>query len=169
MLTPSVSLNDSIVQRLSMASLAVRDCRNRLYRDRYNLSIAGWQILVRLHEQGPAVQRQICLWNRTDKVTVSRAVIRLVRRNLLMRINSNQDKRSQYLFLTPYGQELCTRLVRDSLDMEGYLLAGFDREERSMFTTCLRKIGYNAVPSEFEYLAPAKEQTAAFSNFESQK
>ena len=128
----SFCLNESIVQCLSMASLAVRDCRSRLYRDRYNLSIAGWQILVRLHERGPAVQRQLCFWNQIDKVTVSRAVIRLVRRNLLMRVNSNQDRRSQYLFLTPYGQELCRRLVIDARELEQQVFATMSRTDNHL-------------------------------------
>ncbi|MFT4077521.1 MAG: MarR family winged helix-turn-helix transcriptional regulator [Asticcacaulis sp.] len=116
--TSSFCIDDSIVQRLSMASLAMRNCRSQLYKDRYNLNIAGWQILVRVYEHGPAVQRQLCTLNKIDKVTVSRAVFQLVKRNLLTRVNSNQDKRSQYLFLTPYGEELCRRLVFDARELE---------------------------------------------------
>jgi DNA-binding MarR family transcriptional regulator len=115
---PSFCFDESIFQRLSMASLALRDCRSRLYKDRYNLNIAAWQILVRLYEHGPAVQRQLCALNKIDKVTVSRAVFQLVKRNLLTRVNSNQDKRSQYLFLTTYGEELSRRLIVDARELE---------------------------------------------------
>jgi DNA-binding MarR family transcriptional regulator len=138
-------LDDSIVQRLSMASLAVRTYRSELYKTRYDLTVAGWQVLARIYERGPAVQRQLCLWNNMDKVTVSRASAKLVKRKLLSRVNHNQDQRSQYLFLTPSGEELCRQMVYDAQAMnekvysdmspnERYILVGF--LARTQITVC---------------------------------
>jgi len=146
-------LTDSIIQRLAMASMAVRDHRASLYQDRYGLRLSEWQILASIHANGPMVQKQLCVRNLMDKVTVSRAVIMIVRRGLLNRVNHNWDKRSQYLILTSYGEELCTRLVRDSLDMERHFLSGFNGDEQSLFTNCLRKIERNAIHAEFGYPA----------------
>jgi DNA-binding MarR family transcriptional regulator len=137
-------LADSIVQRLSTASVAVRDYRTSLYRDRYGLRVSEWQILACIHAYGPMVQKQLCLRNLMDKVTVSRAVIKVVRRGLLNRVNHNWDRRSQYLILTAYGEELCARLLRDATDLERGLLAGLSVDERSVFTQYLHKIVRNA-------------------------
>jgi len=115
---------------LSVTSNRVSQTIADQYQALFGLTIPEWRVIAVVAENGPATQQAICGITRMDKVSVSRAAITLVNRNILTRAANVQDKRSHLLALTPTGQHLYEAVVPRALDMETQIFRELSAEER---------------------------------------
>ena len=83
---------------------------------------------------------EICRFMETDKVAVSRAVTKLVRKKRISRKLSSSDRRRSILRLTKGGLSIYKSIVPLVLQLEDSLVAGLSLRERRQFTELLGKI-----------------------------
>ena len=97
-------LDNYLPLRLFVASSSVSSLLATACDTLYGLKMAEWRIIAALAESGPSTQNDLVRRIYMDKVSVSRAVQTLVKRNLIRRLIILNDGRSHHLDLTHGGQ-----------------------------------------------------------------
>jgi DNA-binding MarR family transcriptional regulator len=136
--------------RLSYTSNLVSDRIARAYQALFGLTIPEWRLVAVIAEEHGITQQAIGGKTRMDKVTVSRAAIALVERNLVERAPNAGDRRSHLLRLTGSGQALYEQVAPKALDLERRMFGGFDAERIAAFVAMLRDIDAVALAVEAE-------------------
>jgi DNA-binding MarR family transcriptional regulator len=80
-----------------------------------------------------------------DKVTVSRAAISLIDRDLVARAENLSDRRSHLLVLTVAGRVLYDQVAPKALELEDQVFERFDSQELAVLEKMLRKIDASAL------------------------
>ena len=111
------------------------------YRERYGLDIPEWRVLATLGFRDAACSAQyIVHCTRTHKSTISRAVTGLMTRQLIERVENEDDRREYNLRLTRKGKALYDELIPCLLRKEREILSCLSPRERRDFATMLGKI-----------------------------
>ncbi|MDB5451829.1 MAG: transcriptional regulator, MarR family, partial [Caulobacteraceae bacterium] len=127
--TSGLTLDDYLPYRLSVASNAVSGLIARAYQDRFGLTVPHWRLICVIAEDGGLSQVQIVTRTVMDKVTVSRAAQRLVKRKLVDRAQHAVDARSHVLTLSEEGAKLYDEIAPLAEAYEAALIAGLKPEE----------------------------------------
>ena len=136
----SLSLDDFLPYRLSVAANAVSDVIASSYQSKFGLSIPQWRLMAVLGEGGPMTPQGLCARTVMDKVTVSRAAAALHERRLVEREPNASDGRSHRVGLTTAGQDLYAQIAPLALAHEARLLEGFSPFERATMQNLLRRL-----------------------------
>jgi DNA-binding MarR family transcriptional regulator len=111
------------------------------YRERYGLDIPEWRVLATLGFRNDACSAQyIAHCTRTHKSTISRAVTALLTRQLVERVENQDDRREFSLRLTRKGHALYQKLIPRLLRKERQILSCLSAQERKDFAGLLGKI-----------------------------
>jgi DNA-binding MarR family transcriptional regulator len=111
------------------------------YRDRYALDIPEWRVLATLGFRNEACSAQyISHCTRTHKSTISRAVTALMKRNLVERVENNDDRREFVLRLTRQGNALYRKLIPRLKRKEQEILSCLTAREKQDLARLLGKI-----------------------------
>jgi DNA-binding MarR family transcriptional regulator len=111
------------------------------YRERYGLDIPEWRVLATLGFRDDACSAQyIVHCTRTHKSTISRAVTALMTRQIIERVENEDDRREYKLRLTRKGKALFDELVPRLLRKEQEILSCLSPRERKDFAAMLGKI-----------------------------
>jgi DNA-binding MarR family transcriptional regulator len=133
-------LDDFIPYRLSFTSNLVSDTIAGTYEALFGLTIPEWRLIAVVAETGGITQGAIGARTRMDKVTVSRAAIALVGRELLARRPNPDDRRSHLLVLSEAGRTLHAAVAPKALDLEARIFASFAAADLDRFVAMLRQI-----------------------------
>jgi DNA-binding MarR family transcriptional regulator len=130
--------------RLNRLAAEVSAALSSEYQERYGLDIPEWRVLATLGFRNDACSAQyISHCTRTHKSTISRAVTALMQRQLVERVENEDDRREFSLRMTRKGralyEELIPRLLRKELEIMSCLTA----RERESFALALGKIEKN--------------------------
>jgi DNA-binding MarR family transcriptional regulator len=87
-----------------------------------NITQAEWRILTTLGAEGPSAQSRFVKRSPMDKITVTRTVKSLINAGLVESRESELDRRSRLLTLTPKGLSLYRSLAAKTLQLESELL-----------------------------------------------
>jgi DNA-binding MarR family transcriptional regulator len=126
--------------RLSILSNTVSNTIAREYRDLFGLSIPEWRVMAVLGRFGPLSASGACARTAMDKVTVSRAVARLIEQNLVKRETDPNDRRRSILKLTARGARTHRQIVPIARGRESELAAALTQKERRSLDTLLAKL-----------------------------
>jgi DNA-binding MarR family transcriptional regulator len=111
------------------------------YRERYGLDIPEWRVLATLGFRDDACSAQyISHCTRTHKSTISRAVTALMKRQLVERVENQDDRREFKLRLTRKGKALYQQLIPRLKRREQEILSCLSARERKDFALLLGKI-----------------------------
>jgi DNA-binding MarR family transcriptional regulator len=111
------------------------------YRERYGLDIPEWRVLATLGFRDDACSAQyIVECTRTHKSTISRAVTAMMTRQLIERVENEDDRREYNLRLTRKGKTLYEELIPRLLRKEQGILSCLSPRERRDFAAMLGKI-----------------------------
>ena len=111
------------------------------YQQRYGLDIPEWRVLATLGFRDDACTAQyIARCTRTHKSTISRAVTALMKRQLVERVENQDDRREFQLRMTPKGSALYQQLIPPLLRREQEILSCLSAQERKNFAKLLGKI-----------------------------
>jgi DNA-binding MarR family transcriptional regulator len=134
-------LEDFVPYRLSLLSNTVSQGISSAYRGPYGLSVTEWRVIAVLGRFPGLTASQIVQRTAMDKVAISRAVNRLLQRNLLERSPQRDDRRRMPLRLTNgAGEHLFRSVVPRALDYERRLLAILEPGERRALDRVLGKL-----------------------------
>jgi DNA-binding MarR family transcriptional regulator len=144
--------------RLNRLAAEVSNALSTEYQERYGLDIPGWRVLATLgFRKEPCSAQYVAECTRTHKSTISRAVTALMKRQVIERVENENDRREFRLRLTRKGRALYEELFPRLLQREQEILAGLTAQERRDLAILLGKLeaSLNLVQTSEE--ADAKE------------
>ena len=127
--------------RLNRLAAEVSSALSSEYQERYGLDIPEWRVLATLGFRNDACSAQyIAHCTRTHKSTISRAVTALMERQLIERVENEDDRREFALRLTRKGTALYEELIPRLLRREQEILSCLSAPERKKLALLLGKI-----------------------------
>jgi DNA-binding MarR family transcriptional regulator len=127
--------------RLNRLAAEVSAALSGEYQERYGLDIPEWRVLATLgFRSEPCSAQYIVHCTRTHKSTISRAVIALMKRQLVERVENEDDRREFALRMTAKGNALYQELIPRLLRKEQAILTCLSAQERKDFAGLLGKI-----------------------------
>jgi DNA-binding MarR family transcriptional regulator len=127
--------------RLNRLAAEVSSALSSEYQARYGLDIPEWRVLATLGFRNEACSAQyISHCTRTHKSTISRAVTALMDRQVVERVENEDDRREFRLRLTRKGKALYQQLIPRLLRKEQEILSCLSAQERRDFAGMLGKI-----------------------------
>ena len=127
--------------RLNRLAAEVSAALSDEYQERYGLDIPEWRVLATLGFRNDACSAQyIAHCTRTHKSTISRAVTSLMTRQLVERVENEDDRREFRLRMTRKGKALYEQLIPRLLRKEREIMSCLSASEREDFARLLGKI-----------------------------
>jgi DNA-binding MarR family transcriptional regulator len=127
--------------RLNRLAAEVSAALSSEYQDRYGLDIPEWRVLATLGFRNDACSAQyIAHCTRTHKSTISRAVTALMTRQLVERVENEDDRREFRLRLTRKGKALYEQMIPRLLRKESEIMSCLSLQEQRDFARLLGKI-----------------------------
>ncbi len=114
------------------------------YSKMFDLTIPEWRIVALLGSNPGLTAREIAPLASLDKVSISRAVERLIKSGRLEKKTLEGDRRSAALFLTQAGQLTLAEIIPLAQDYENKLLAEFSPEEIEQLDNFLNRLDTKA-------------------------
>jgi DNA-binding MarR family transcriptional regulator len=144
--------------RLNRLAAEVSLALSSEYQERYGLDIPEWRVLATLGLRDGACSAQyISDCTRTHKSTISRAVTALMQRQIVERVENEEDRREFALRLTRRGKTLYQELIPRLLRKEQEILACLSARERKELACLLGKIEKSLALVQTSREADAKE------------
>ncbi|MDZ4731801.1 MAG: MarR family transcriptional regulator [Xanthomonadales bacterium] len=132
--------------RLSVVSNTVSQGIAHIYQQDHDLTVIEWRIIAVLGRYPGLTASQVVERTVMDKVSVSRAVKRLLERGLLQRRTHGSDRRCRTLELTnSSGRKTFESIVPRARKYEQALLADFDALEIQTLVSLLSRLQNSAV------------------------
>lgn len=144
-----LTLERYIPYRLSILSNKVSTLVAQSYKDRFALSITEWRIMAVLGECPNASADEISNKTQIEKSLISRAISKLLKRNLIHREISKEDKRRSHIQLTEMGFEVYSQIVPLSLEYEEQLMSCLDDDEKAQLSRLIDRLYTHADKLKF--------------------
>lgn len=139
-----LDLKSFLPYRLSVVTNKVSSNLASMYSLKFDLSIAEWRVMAVLGQQSDLSADEVCRETEMDKVTVSRAVTKLLNKKLLQRSFSREDRRRSILCLSSRGYSTYSQIVPMALSYEESLLSALSEKEVRQLDELLLKLNGQA-------------------------
>lgn len=126
--------------RLSVIATKISTRLSRLYVERFGIAIPEWRIVAVLGQFNDVSADFVCMKTEMDKVTVSRAVSKLLAKRYVTRSFAHEDKRRSVLNLAAKGRQVYQQIVPLALGFERALTAGMGAPDMTRLETLLDKL-----------------------------
>ena len=134
-------LESFIPYRLSVLSNRMSQTIAGLYQKRFGLAVTEWRVMAVLGRFPGLSANEVAERTAMDKVAVSRAVARLLERDLIRREIHSDDRRRSVLALSEQGYAVYDQVAPMTLECERQLLTHLDADERAQLSALLDKLG----------------------------
>jgi len=135
-----LTLERFLPYRLSILSNRISGIIAQTYKNKFALSINEWRIMAVLGEYPGASADEVSVKVQTEKSIISRALQKLLKRQLVDREVDQTDRRRQNLKLTKTGYEVYQQIVPLSYDYENKLLECLSSEEQRQLDALIDKL-----------------------------
>ena len=135
-----LELDQFLPYRLSVLSNRVSQTIAGAYARRFGIGVTEWRVIAVLGRYPALSANQVAARTAMDKVAVSRAVARLLARELLQRDMHDDDRRRSVLELSDAGYRIYDEVAPLALAYEQRLLAPLDEAERAQLDALLQKL-----------------------------
>jgi DNA-binding MarR family transcriptional regulator len=135
-----LTLERYLPYRLSILSNRVSGRIAETYGDKFAISVTEWRIMAVLGEYPGISADEVSNKTQIEKSILSRAISKLLNRNLLNREIDPADKRRSMLKLSKTGQSVYDEIVPIAYDMEKELLNCFNAEETEAFSKLVDRL-----------------------------
>jgi len=135
-----LELNEFLPYRLSVLANKVSRALARLYTEEFGLTIPEWRIMAVLGQAPGLCADEVAARTQMDKVTVSRAVTRLVGKGHVNRSVSETDRRRSDLRLSRDGYGIYAQIIPLAHDLERKLLGALPSGDRSRLFALLESL-----------------------------
>lgn len=137
---PALELAAFLPYRLSVLANRVSRELAALYGERFGIAIPEWRVIAVLGQHTDVSADFVCAKTDMDRVTVSRAVARLLAKKLVLRRAQASDRRCSVLKLSAAGQRVYDQIVPLARAYERDLLSALSGEERAALEHALRAL-----------------------------
>ena len=130
-----MQLEDMLAYKVAMLASDLSESLSKEYAS-YQLSMPQWRILATLHENSPhsaLTAKDIAVATRLDKVQVSRALERLVNKDIVHRRVSDSDKRATLVSLSSEGERIYRTLLPKIVRWQNKRLENITDDEYQIF------------------------------------
>ncbi|MGB5345053.1 MAG: MarR family transcriptional regulator [Woeseia sp.] len=138
--------------RLAILSHSVSNSIATVYARRFGLTIPEWRVIVILGRFPGLSAVEVAERTLMDKVAVSRAVTRLIKKGRIDRQFADADRRRSILTLSEQGQEVLEDIAPLALGIEDMLLDGLSDDEiatlNRVMDRLLEKAEHIAAPAD---------------------
>jgi DNA-binding MarR family transcriptional regulator len=144
-----LTLERYLPYRLSILSNRTSTLVAESYKDRFGLSITEWRIMAVLGEYPGVSADEISLKTQIEKSLISRAISKLLKRNLIQRQISKEDKRRSQIELSTMGFDVYSQIVPLSLKYEQQLLSCLSLQEQDDLSNLIDRLYAHADQLKF--------------------
>ena len=138
MASDDFSLSDFLPYRLSVLAAQMSKKLSKVYGEPYGLSTPEWRVLAHVAHREKMSVREIHDSVSLDKPSVSRAVSKLEKADLLAKSTSDRDHR--LVEMTDRGLEVFQQIVPEALAFEAAVLEAFSAQERLQLDDLLARL-----------------------------
>ena len=135
-----LDLRDFLPYRLSVLTNRLSRKLSAFYSERFDLTIPEWRTMAVLGQMPGLSADGVGERTEMDKVSVSRAVNRLLKKRYLNRSYAKDDKRRSILSLSPRGHGVYVQIVPLARDFDAAIGAGLTAAERDALLCVLDKL-----------------------------
>jgi DNA-binding MarR family transcriptional regulator len=139
-----LKLEHFLPYKLSAVSNNISRIIAETYKNKFALSITEWRIMAVLGELPGSSADEVSLRTQVEKSLISRALQKLLKRELVARQVDATDRRRQNLTLTDAGKDIYNEIVPVSYEYESALVECFSDEEREQLNLLLNKLNAHA-------------------------
>ncbi|HQX65057.1 MAG TPA: MarR family winged helix-turn-helix transcriptional regulator [Dokdonella sp.] len=132
-----LELETFLPYRLSVLSNTLSQAIAKVYDKRFDLSVTEWRAMAVLGNRPDISAREVAERTAMDKVAISRAVARMLKKGRIERSRARHDKRQSVLRLSEEGWRIYNQVAPLALEHEQRLLAHLDAEERQWLARIL--------------------------------
>ena len=126
--------------RLSILSNKVSTIIANTYKDKFAISITEWRIMAVLGEYPGISADEISSKTQIEKSILSRSVSKLLKRKLIERDMSDEDRRRSIIKLSETGKSVYEEIVPLSYQYEKALMECFNAEEKDIFSNLIDRL-----------------------------
>ena len=135
-----LKLEHFLPYRLAVLSNTVSTTVARAYDKRFDVSIPEWRVIAILGRFPGLSADEVAELTKLDKVAVSRAVTKLIKKGRIDRVFADADKRRSILNLTEEGHKLHDEIASLALDFEHDLVEGLSAEELAQLNNLMERL-----------------------------
>ena len=139
-MTHDLKLEHFLPYRLAVLSNTVSTTVARAYDKRFDVSIPEWRVIAILGRFPGLSAVEVAERTMLDKVAVSRAVTKLIKKGRIDRVFADADKRRSILNLTEEGHKLHDEIATLALDFERDLVEGLSSEELGQLNNLMERL-----------------------------
>ena len=139
-MTDELKLENFLPYRLSVLSNTVSTTVARAYDKRFKVSIPEWRVIAILGRFPGLSAVEVAERTMLDKVAVSRAVTKLIKKGRIDREFADADKRRSILNLSEDGKKLHDEIAELALGFERDLLEGLSPDELTQLNSLMERL-----------------------------
>ncbi|HSG96817.1 MAG TPA: MarR family transcriptional regulator [Woeseiaceae bacterium] len=139
-MSDELKLENFLPYRLAVLSNTVSTTVARAYDKRFQVSIPEWRVIAILGRFPGLSAVEVAERTMLDKVAVSRAVTKLIKRGRVDREFADADKRRSILNLSEEGRKLHDEIAELALAFECDLLEGLSDEELNQLNYIMERL-----------------------------
>lgn len=130
--------------RISQTSKRLQSALQQRFRQaELDVSFEQWTVLLALWKKDGRSQQELSADTCRDQTSLSRLLDTMVRRNLIIRVQSPEDRRTNLIYLTRRGRELERLLLDQAEQLQKQALSGISEEDVVRFLRILDQIDAN--------------------------
>lgn len=133
-----LALEQFLPYRLSVLTNWISGNLAKVYAQRFDLSVPEWRVLAVVGRFSNLSANEVAEKSAMDKVTVSRAVNRLIEKGRLARNTAADDRRRSSLHMTATGRAIYRRIVPLARVYEKELLQSLNTQEQAQLDRLLQ-------------------------------
>ena len=139
-MSEDLRLEDFLPYRLSVLSNTVSTTVARAYDKRFKVSIPEWRVIAILGRFPGLSAVEVAERTMLDKVAVSRAVTKLIKKGRIDREFADADRRRSILNLSEEGRKLHDEIAELALTFERDLLEGLSPDELEQLNGLMERL-----------------------------
>ena len=139
-MTDELKLENFMPYRLSVLSNTVSTTVARAYDKRFKVSIPEWRVIAILGRFPGLSAVEVAERTMLDKVAVSRAVTKLIKKGRIDREFADADRRRSILNLSEEGRKLHDEIAELALNFERDLLEGLSPDELTQLNGLMERL-----------------------------
>lgn len=136
----TLRLENFLPYKLATLSARISTAIAQLYEQQFGISLPEWRVMAILGEYPDISAGEVAFKTAMDKVAVSRAVNKLLDRDLLTRHLDKEDRRRSILSLSDAGTEVYDRIVPLALAYEKQIIDQIDHTDLDELYTLLDRL-----------------------------
>ena len=135
-----LDLADFLPYRVSVLANRISSRLASVYADRFDLTIPEWRVMAVLGQFEGVSADFVCAKTEMDRVTVSRAVARLLKKRYITRRFLAEDRRRSRLALSAAGRAVYAEVVPLARRFEAALKRGIDAGDMARFDAVVARL-----------------------------